>query len=856
MATITATFVARNRITPELVRMQREIRELRRGLGGFERETRQMDHSLERAAQDAIQDMERMQREINELRADLRRLNGTDARPTVQIDDQASDQIAGIREQLVRLSTLAGGIAIGMGIGDIKGEIDDIYRQRMLYAAKGRTDEEMTTYDQRSRDLVRINPYASRGEQMALLRASSKYFGENGNDYASVASKLHITSDLDQTDALTAMAAMRAAFDVDDAERLGNVVLHMQQSAKDLRGELIDSLVEYSIQTSKFLDSPEKMAALVEEMGKMGVWSLDKSFDALKETTLKLANQGDLANVLKTGYETQGMDAKDAQEKAETEAALLRELLSSGNQADAQHAMGRLMIDLSTIRDRNAQQQVLNELGSGPGEDMGKDFRPLLEAAGRLATGEVTPTIRDRLNPAYQAATGGNPLFAYTQAQNEAKQALLDFSALIAQDVAPVLSGLARSVQWALDGFRQMPDWARWGTELVAAGTALGVGAKVLLNTLSSRRQATAAQERAAEAQERAARELEQAAKNYGRKSQGMCCCCEEGGGNRRRRRSGRRRLRRGRLGGAGQRFVGRRRMTTVSPAPPDTGGTRSGSSQGLRGRLGAGLDRIKDAGGRLWNGAKELLNFGGESGGMWNKLKTFGGGLVRKLPWIGAAIGVGQIATADNKWEAAGRVGSETIGALGGAVAGAAMGSIVPGIGTAIGGAIGGTIGAFGGGAIFDKVKAWWNGTPEKPPKPPKPPRPPEEVLKDVGGILKDAAAKTTFGGVATALAPLGEKIWAGMKKKMEENANAQAQGVKPAGVPVVSPTKPKEEKPKLASLTVQQMPITLQADGILQDVAGLLRLLRDPKVSNEVKNMVEKFLVDAIETAGGATT
>lgn len=104
----------------------------------------------------------------------------------------------------------------------------------------------------------------------------------------------------------------------------------------------------------------------------------------------------------------------------------------------------------------------------------------------------------------------------------------------------------------------------------------------------------------------------------------------------------------------------------------------------------------------------------------------------------------------------------------------------------------------------MFDKVKSWWNDAPATPLDAPKP--------------------------VSSQPAPvLGPPI------------------------PVVPPVKAQEEKPKPVSLTISAMPITLKSDGVLQDVAGMLRLLRDPSVSNEIKRIIEKAFIDALETRGG---
>ncbi|MGC5327108.1 hypothetical protein [Brevibacillus sp. SYSU BS000544] len=193
--------------------------------------------------------------------------------------------------------------------------------------------------------------------------------------------------------------------------------------------------------------------------------------------------------------------------------------------------------------------------------------------------------------------------------------------------------------------------------------------------------------------------------------------------------------------------------------------------------------------------------------------IKNFGKGALKKLPLIGTVIGAGSVLTSDNKLDALLRLGAETVGGVLGGAAGAALGSIVPGPGTAIGGVAGTALGSAGGGYLYDKAKQWLTG--------------------------KSNQNHPSFRGPVNP-ARVIPKV----------NAEQVSQPIKP-----VAPTKPTKGQNKLTSLTVQSMPITLKADGVLQDVSGMMRLLRDPSISNEIKRIIEKAFVDAYETKGGAT-
>jgi hypothetical protein len=801
---ITALFEARNQISPELVKVQREVQRSRQAMGGLDNETKKMlqdigrmGQSMDRTAREFARDASRMQREIHGIRSELNRLGSMREKPRVEIDNQASNEIANIRQQLLSLGGIAAGIAIGSNVGNMMSEAEAAFKERALYAARGKTQQEMQLFDQKAKELITNNPYMNRAEAMATLAASERYNGANAGSYADVATKLGVTTRYSPEEHLKMMAVLRENTGVDDATRLGNAIQYMSNNLKDFKDEFVDSIIEYSVQTSKFLDTPEKMAALVGEIGRMGIWSDDKAFDALKEATLKLTNQGDLTNVLKTGYETQGMDSDKALKLAETEAAEINKLINSENKADNQAAMGRMMLTLATIQDKNVRQQVLNELGAGPGEDLGRYFAPLLEYAGKLSIGQVRPQIGDELNRSYKLATENNPLFEYQKAQNEAKQAVIDFGAKIEQDVTPAMSLLADCTKWLVDKFNAMPDIARYGLELAAAGGAVLFGGVLLI--------------RSATAHLRAARALEAAARSMGG---GPGPDLDIGGkGGKKRKWWNSKTWKRDTPEPQARKWLSTEEARKAAFDGPDPAkeATKKGLLGGLKERISSMLpskEKLKEFGGKAWQGLKNI------GGAATETIGKYGGAVLRKLPLIGSLFGAGQILMADNKLETAGKVGAEALGGWGGAAAGAAIGSVIPGIGTAVGGIVGGIAGALGGGALFDKVKAWWSDAPATPPdrSEMKRPTPREELDK-----LRPAPA------------------------------------VAGPPVPPVSPAGKAAEKPKSVSVSVSSMPITLRAEGVLQDVAGMIRLLRDPAVSNEVKRIIEKALIDALETRGG---
>ncbi|MED1786143.1 hypothetical protein P4V47_01220 [Brevibacillus laterosporus] len=863
MAKVTALFEARDRISPELIRMRRETDRTSHSFGGMRR-------GFKREAQ-------RMEREIHSLRADLKRLQSVKARPKVELDDKASQGIANVRQQLMGLAGLAAGITIGAGAGGIMTDLQAAFRERALYAAKGKTQEEIKAFDKRSKELVNMNPYLNLQESMAIQSRSEQLNGKKGGVYAEEAAKLGVTTKYTSDEHLKMLSVMSKSMEVDDPKRLANAIQYMSNNLVDFKDEFVDSVVEYTVQTSKFLDTPEKLATLVGEIGQLGVWSDDKALDALKEASLKFTNQGDLTNVLKTGFETGGMKSEDAQKKAESEAEIVNELLHSDNEADNKSAMGRLMMAVATIEDKNMRQQVLNELGAGPGEDLAKHFAPLLQVAGKISTGELKSKVAsNEADKAYKLAVDSNPLFEYQQAQNNAKQAVMDFGAKLAKDATPALTSLSKAAGWVAEKFNRLSDTTRIGLELAGAGGVLLGSGYMLI--------------RSAKMQMMAAQALKRAAGGSGDFD-----FDSDGRKDKKEKRKGK----------------GKKR--SWNPFKRDKSVPRGLSPEDAKRLAFYGSEPAKQG---MWDKAK---NFGGKAVG---GIKSVGGSIAKKLPYIGTAAGVGLILASDDsdqdKVTSLARMGAEIGGgalggAVGGAVTGAIVGSVVPGIGTAVGAAIGGAgaligsaIGAWGGGELFDKAKDWWFGKEEPPDTGPS--RSKEEMIGSIVDPLKGMAMKTAMGQTVSQLADKfspGIKTWwkgqvkdyaikNGMPvpedksfsdvikpletsvKKMVMNTGMGQVGsqlfdkyspdikkwwdgqvkdyAQKLSVPTQSPAaKKEEEKPKLTALTVSSLPITLNAAGVLQDVSGLIKLLRDPSVTNEVKRIIETAFVNAYETGGG---
>ncbi|WP_103110787.1 YlbF family regulator [Brevibacillus reuszeri] len=806
---ITAYLQAKNQMSPEIQRVvkysksaTKEIHQLDDATQDMIKEMRKIKQAAEQNERGFKREMDKMQQEVQQLKRQLGGLDSIRVSPKVNIDDQARREISAIRQEVKSLdgtkakveieanSGAGGELATGGIIGAAAaytgaGFIDRLTLETQANARRsllGDTPEEILQFQQQSQDFSMINPNVDRTHIKDLMTQATRFDQVNGADITRQSLQLNaIRPDLGGVEEYqrTMFAMQQAWKEITDIGRFGDTLAEIANTTTDIRGEALDSIVEYSTQVTKFLDTPEKLAELTKEMNNL--WSIDKGFDALKEATIKLDNQGDMVNVLKTAYEAQGLESDVAQKRAENESKTIATAIHSENTADNQFAVAALLQTFGGIQDQKVRQELLNELGAGPGEDISKAYAPLLQAAGRIGMTDASQfNYQGRLDQTFKKYQDNDPLRGFIEAKTMLSNELTSLGLLLAQDLGPTVKDIAEGIKKAKDLMDRAPIEATLtGMGLIVAGVTYGLWKfKVALAA------AEAAAIRRALGGGMPDIDLPDGPDKKGKGGKG-------GKGGKRQWWNP--------LSWGGKEVAPKKNWLSSKDAADmafGKGAPKEIPKSGWK-------ETLKSVGGLLPKGDAILPGIKSA----WEGVKSVSGSLFRKLPFIGAAIGAGQILTADDKLDMAGKVGSEALGGWGGAAAGAAIGSVVPGVGTAIGGIVGGIAGAFGGGALFDKVKSWWSDAPAAPPDEPTP--------------------------VAPSSAPvLGPPI------------------------PVVSPVKKQEEKPKLTSLTISAMPITLKADGVLQDVAGMLRLLRDPTVSNEIKRIVEKAFIDSLETSGGVTT
>lgn len=823
---ITAKLQAKNGMTPELEDVVKATRHAVKEMLGLDdatqdmiKEMRKMKQAAEQSAHGFNREIDKMQREIQDLRRQLGGLDATRATPKITVDDQVRREIAAIRQEVKALDGekarvqieasqaggsvdfAAGGVAGGMATYLGAGYLDQLTLETQANARRallGDKPEELLQFQKQSQDLSMINPNVDRTYIKDLMTQATRFDSQNGAEFTKQALQLNaIRPDLGGVEEYqkTMFAMQQAWKDITDVGRFGDTLAEIANTTTDIRGEALDSIVEYSTQVTKFLDTPEKLAALTKEMNSL--WSIDKGFDSIKEATIKLDNQGDLTNVLSTAYQAQGLDSDAAMKKATTEAQIISKAIHSNNQADNQFAVAALLQNFGSIKNESVRQQLLNELGGGPGEDVAKAYAPLLQAAGRIGTTDASQfNYSGKLDESFKAFQANDPLRGFLEAKTMFSNELIGLGVVLAQDLGPAIKWTAEQIKEAKELIDKAPIWATL--------TGLGVVVGGLTYAFWKMKIAVEA------ATEAAVRE------RLKKKLGGEMPDVDIPGGPDKKKRGG---------GGGSKK---RKWYNPLSWAggkqdpPPKKNWLTSQEAADMA--FGKNAPRevptktnwltstLKSVGGVLPSGDTTMKGIKSA----WEGVKSVGGGLTKRLPIIGLAVGAGEILQSDNKLETAARLGTETLGGWGGAAAGAAIGSVVPGIGTAIGGIVGAIAGSFGGSALFEGIK--------------------KDLEKQV--LVQDPRRLPS------------QEAMAEIRKTMPKPP------VYGPPVPTVSPVAKTNEKPKVVSLSVQSVPITLKADGVLQDVNGMLQLLRQSTVSNEVVKIVEKALLDALETRGGVAT
>lgn len=780
----------------QLQAVRKEVRKLSAEAGRFSGTLGTAGRSMQKMTREFASGMEQMQLQVRKMREEMNRL-GQEMPSRMERFGTFLDKLGAVSQQVASISSQLSKLALGTTWSATVDEGKAAARVRALYAAKGKTNEEMRRFDELTSRLATVNPYLNKSQVLALVSKSEQVNPKHAEAYAEQATKLSLTTKYGPEDHLKMMAALRQSTGIDDAARLANSIQYMSNHAGDLNGKFVDAVVEFSAQNGKLLDTPEKMATMVSEIGKLGIWNDDKAFSALRESTLKFADQGELTKLLQTQYESQGKGAKSAS-LAKEEAAKITGALASGDQDEQRIALGKLMMSIATMQDKAAQQKVLQSLGGNAGKDLGAQFPHLLETAGKIATGETRTQVGNEVDKSYEAATRENAYHDQMVEQAKAKQEVMEASAFFAKDTSGFYEGISQAMASLIRTFNEANVSVKsFIDDLIIAGTiVIGMAKAAQMVPLG--------------------RDLWDASRKlFQGKRQGPA------GGTVPDHDSGGAKSDGGKSGGPHQTAADLSdsnakdsKSATAKEMAKDQNG--AGKSAAAHTESKGSAHAVDGFASRQFSGFSPGGSHSGIPGGAGLKgAKT----LLRKVPLLGTVLGAAEWLQSDNKLEKAGQLGAEALGSWGGAAAGAAagaaIGSVVPIIGTAAGGVIGGLIGGFGGSmlgsAAFDGIKSWWQGGSEAP--------------------------------------------VTGVRKPLEAEERQAIRQTMPSGPPVPgsSPASAVRAQPSSVSITIPQITIPLHAEGVLHDIPTMLKMLGDPSVAQKIKSIIEKSLLDALETRGG---
>nr|WP_278430254.1 hypothetical protein [Brevibacillus laterosporus] len=869
-----------NDMVVELLSVQKEMFKVRQGMMEWKRDSVSLQVAWRQMGRDFLQEADRMERRMKEVRSQLQQLGtSVQAKLRVEIDDQATQKIAQMRSQFSQPVVVSGGGSGGGSKASVMDPADEYLinsyndaipdsqaaaKERGLFMARGRTELEGQELDRSVARMIQINPEMMKAEATAIYNRSDEVNSTNKGEYAEVAAKLSMSTGFTSDQSIKIMALLRESTGVNDPQRLANSLQYMSTNMKDFSDDFVSAIIKNTSQLGLLMDTPEKMAMLVGEIGNMGIASNGLPLEALKDLALKMSTQGEMSKFLQRGYEADGKSPDEAKRLAAIESKEVTQLLHSNNKSDNQMAMGRIFMNIAAIKDDNVRQQMLNEVGSGSGKELLQYLKPLIDNAGKISAGLVANKVADNeAEKSYQAAKNQNPWFEYMQAQNEVRLAMTELAGTVAKDLAPGFKLLSTGISYVTQYFNQLPQIVRVMIEGLAVAFLANKAKKALQSESGDSKKITI---KKIDVKPKITIQNKVNVKLQDKKKVICQCSCSgdsDMGGQQRKKRKSPKGKRKGKWsqnkrgpskfggknnGGASKPAKNNpsnpsnqkkqtkpktqpkpakplsRKATLPTTAPKKVGKPATGFGK-LKDIGGKAFEGIKSFGGAAWDGVKNLggKGFGG--------VKSFGKGLLKKIPFVGEAMDLASLATSDNKPMELLKLGGSAGMKAAGTMIGATVGSIVPGLGTAVGGVVGGFLGSVGGDFLMEKLPDWFGWGKEKQetppaPVPPVPPAQPPIPASDDASQIKS------------------------MRRKPQDTlAITPAPPVKP----VATNAADKKESAQNLSVTVSTMPITLHADGVLQDVVGMIRLLKDPTVTNEIKRIIETAFVNALETRGG---
>ncbi|MGG4440506.1 hypothetical protein [Brevibacillus fortis] len=755
--------------------------------------------------------------------------------------------------------------ALGTTLSSVAQEAQATEREKTLFEVGGKDSKQILQIEETSRTILELNPNIKKDQAYALIAKADLVHATNGLNYAEKAGMLKYTTRLTEDEAMKMMGSMEFSTGHESTVRTSNAVQYMSNKGGGaITAKFVESMANFNFMNGKLLNTPEKMANTYVSIGKL--LNDFKTYGALQENAMKMAESGDLAKILEKHYTAQGK--KDAKTRADDEIKRLYRDIATGEKETINIALGKLITTFSSIKDETTQRDAFAGLTGDAGDELSKDLKEVKD----IVTGGFVPEyekqneykVGNEAVNAHKLSAQNDVYFKPGQAQAMARNEAMEIATLYTEQMSGINTEISKAAEGVMGSFNSLDESIK-GTAIFAGGLLL-LGSALNIHTTS---------------QLKKFKDLRTTIEKFPQEATGgkNCCCCE---GNNRKSKSGTSSKNR-----RNKNTPRKRRTSEVIDQLADQlkdqlmnrfpFGKRKGGRNG-RLMLGLGLgglwlgkdklveqfnglsfDQLKDGSmnklgelhpSKLKDGLMKGLGLGGLQLGKDKLVEQFKGlsfdqlkdGFMNKLgelhpsklkdklmeqfnklpidkmkagmkkvPKLGIIESLAEVFTSENKLDAAARLGAESLGGWAGARLGAtvglAAGSLVtPGVGTAIGGVVGGVGGNIGGsmagGALYDWIKSWWQ------------------------------------------------------DKPLEQSVSTQPQI--PAGPPIPSrsPVGNSPVKQQATSVNIPQITVPLHVQGVLQDIPTMMKMLTDPTVAQRIKDIIERSLLDALETRGGITT
>ncbi|MED0672480.1 hypothetical protein P4S95_20125 [Aneurinibacillus aneurinilyticus] len=417
----------------------------------------------------------RTRRDVSDLRSELQQMDEMAVTLSVNVkDEEAKSKIEKIREGLGSLKKTSTEIVSWIGGGKLFEDMVSTGQATARYQAlTNKTDKQVK---QEVDALALIDPSKKDAEVIDLLRAAEMSSPGHGKEITEQALKLNMIRPIKDGAAgyqKTLLAMQDFMPNAKSTKDFGDSLAFIMSNAKNIKDDTLASIIDSSPKVSKFIDSPEKLAALAKETDALSSAdkSQNKSQNALKERTLALHKDGGLASVIEKAYEAQ--EEKNAKEKAAEQAKLIAGRMSSGNETERQLATSTMLQIFSGVKNEQKRQDIMKEFGTGSDaeEDMFKQF---FESTKKIDKAEKQG---EGLDQTYQKVNENDPWRDFLIAKQTLNRALIELGNTIAKDIAPAFKLLAEAAGWIkqkMDNMSTLGSLAVATTGIVGTGLAIG----------------------------------------------------------------------------------------------------------------------------------------------------------------------------------------------------------------------------------------------------------------------------------------------------------------------------------------------------------------------------------------------